>query len=76
MINSRNVKDNSNFKIVKAMKSMSKTTLHHLLLSIIFNAKHGGSQLDFLHLIIQHNNKDHPKNKSDLDNALLLLLGH
>ena len=69
------MKENSNFKIVKVMKFMSKTALDHLLLSIIFNDKHWRSQLDFLHLSIQHNNKGHPKNKSNLENALLLCLG-
>ena len=74
-MDSRNMKENSNFKIVKVMKSMSKTRIYHLLLSIIFNNKYWRSQLDFLHFSIQHNNKAHHENKSNLNNALLLLLG-
>ena len=31
-----NMKENSNFKIVKVLKSMSKTILDHLFLSIVF----------------------------------------
>ena len=37
IMNLRNMKENLNFKIVKVMKSMSKTRLNHLLLSITFN---------------------------------------
>ena len=39
IMNLRNMKENSNFKIVKVMKSTSKTRLDHLLLSITFNHK-------------------------------------
>ena len=52
---------------------MSKTRLNHLLLSITFNDKYWGSQLDFLHLSNQHNNKGHREKKSNLINTLLLL---
>ena len=37
-------------QIVKVMKSMSKTKLNHFLLSITFNDKFWGSQLDILNL--------------------------
>ena len=69
------MKENSNFKIVMVMKSMSKVWLNHLLLSITFNDKYWRSQLDFLHLSAQHINKDCHEKKSNLNNALLLLLG-
>ena len=74
-MNSRNMKENSKFKIVKVMKSTSKTRLNHLLLRITFNDKYRRSQLDFLHLSIQHNNKGHHEKKSSLNNTLLLFLG-
>ena len=64
-----------NFKIVKVVKSTSKTRLNHLLLSITFNDKYWRSQLDVLYTSIQHNNKGHHEKKSNLNNALLLLLG-
>jgi hypothetical protein len=41
------------------MKSTFKTRSNHLLLTITFNDKFWGSQLDILHLSIQHNNRDH-----------------
>jgi hypothetical protein len=44
------MEENYNFKILKVVKSTSKTILNHLLLSIIFNDKYYRSQLDFLHL--------------------------
>ena len=68
------MKENSKFKIAKVVKSMSKTKLNHLLLSITFNEKYWWSQLDSLHLSIQHNNEGHHEKKSSLNNALLLLL--
>ena len=43
--------------MVKAVKSTSKTRLDHLFLSVTSNDKYLRSQLDFLHLSIQHNNK-------------------
>ena len=45
-------KKNSNFKIVKIMRFMSKTRLIQLLLSIIVNDKFWRSQLDILNLSI------------------------
>ena len=69
------MKGNSNFKIVKVMKFTSKLKLNHLLLSISFSDKYSRSQLDVLHLSIQHNNKVHHAKESNLNNALLLLLG-
>ena len=57
------MKENFNFKIVKVMKSMFKTRLNHLLFNIPFNDKYWRSQLDFLHLSIQHNNKGHNEMK-------------
>ena len=74
-MNSRNMKENFNFKIIKVMKSTSKTKLNQLLLSITYNEKYWRSSLDFLHLSIQHNNKGHHENKSNSNNALLLRLG-
>ena len=74
-MNSRNKKENSNFKIAKVMKSTSKTKLNHLLLSITFNDKYWRSQLDFLQLSIQHKNKGHHEKKSNLNKDFLLLLG-
>jgi hypothetical protein len=69
------MKRNFNFKIGKVMKSTSKTKLNHLLLSVSFSDKYSRSQLDSLHLSTQHNNKVHYGKKSNLNNALLLLLG-
>jgi hypothetical protein len=40
IVNSRNMEENSNFKIVKVMKSTLKIILNHLLLSITFNDKY------------------------------------
>jgi hypothetical protein len=64
----------SNFKIVKVMKSTSKTRLNHLLSSITFNDKYWRSQLDILHLSIKHNNKGRREKKSNSNNILLLHL--
>ena len=61
-------------KIVKFMKSASKTKLHHLLLSITSDAKYWTSQLHILHLTIEHNNEGYHKKNSKLNNGLLLLL--
>ena len=67
---------NSDFNIVKVMKYTSKKKLDHLLLSIILYDKYWRSQLDILHLSIQHNNRGHTKKiKLILNNVLLLLLG-
>ena len=43
--------------------------------SFAFNDKFWGSQLDILHLSIQHNNKGHHERNTILNNNLLLLLG-
>ena len=67
------MKENSNFKIVKVIKTTSKTILNYLLLSITFNDKYQRSQLDFLNLSIQH--KGHHGKKPNLNITLLLLLG-
>jgi hypothetical protein len=72
---SRNMKKNPKFKIVKDMKFTSKTRFNHLLLSITLYDTYWKSQLDFLYLSIQHNNKGHREKKSNSNNALLLLLG-
>ena len=40
IMNPRNMKENSNFKIIEVVKSTSKTILKHLLLSITFDAKY------------------------------------
>jgi hypothetical protein len=40
IMNSRDMKNNSNFKIVKVMKSTFKTILKHLLSSITFDDKY------------------------------------
>ena len=69
------MKENSNFKIIKVMKPMSKNWINHLLLSNAFNDKYWISQLDLLHLSIQHNNKCHYENKPNSNNTFLLLLG-
>ena len=63
---SRNMKEKFNSKIVKVMKSTSKTKLDHWLLSITFNDKYCRSQLDFLHLSIQHKKEGHHEKKSNL----------
>ena len=70
------MKENSNIKIAKFMKFMSKTKLNHLLLSITFNDNYciEDLNLSILHLSIQHNNKSHHEKKSNLNNAFLLLL--
>jgi hypothetical protein len=36
----RNMKENSNFKIVKVVKSTCKAKLNHMLVSITWNNKH------------------------------------
>ena len=72
LINSTNMKENSNLKWIKVMKSTSKLKLKHLLLSITFNDNFWSSQLDFLHLSIKYDNKDHHEKKFKLNNALLL----
>ena len=69
------MKENSNFKIFKVMKSTFKTKLNHFLLSIAFIDKYLRSQLDFLNLSTQHNKEGHHDKNSKLNNALLLLLG-
>ena len=57
------------------MKSTFNTRLYHLLLSITFKEKYWRSQLDFIHLSIQLNNKGHHEKKSNLNNDVLLFLG-
>jgi hypothetical protein len=74
-MNSRNMKENSDLKIVKITKSMFKTGLNHLLLSTTFNDEYWRFQLKFLHSGIRHNNIGHHERKWNLNNALLLLLG-
>ena len=58
------------------MQSMSNTGLNHILLSITFDAKYWGLQLDSLHLSV-NNNGGHHKNKIKFNSnkTLLLLLG-
>ena len=75
IMNSRNMKHKSNFKLFKVIKSRSKPRLSHYPLSKTFNDKFWKSRLYILYLSTWHNNRGcHIKN-SNLNNTLLLLLG-
>ena len=69
------MKSKFNFKICKVIKFTLKTIFNHVLLTITFNDKFWRSKLNILHLSIEHNNKSHNNQKSDLNNTLLIILG-